>query len=944
MDSLLSHDTYLAIPLATFAGVLQIQVFFALDMFPALISPLFAVSRWLYFVGALLLNIWFAVLIYPFSSVLFGLAVAFLVLWFVGNLVYTVAVAVTFFRKRHTVREVVLFMVVATGAVFNLSAFHLLGPKEDFDDVIVPLSTSLAFYQSLPLVIIQGVSLSLFAPVQTFLAIFFNALSVLLALSLELFLLFPAIRRKRLGRLELRSASFFEPSIEMGEASRELEKPERPEESPEDVIVGQSPAQASRKIHDPSMPLLGFFSLFVTVLVAVSLVPHCVSLVGLPFAWNSIRRFHKAISNPVKEGASQREEPASWHVRRGYFLIFLNVVSFIGVMFILLPILSVAGLLLFSVGAIPRLCGRPISLGFGVYQATITHLVASLLFCYLPFLDSVPVLVFSVDPVKNVLRVWHKVAAVFWFLAFEVAMPLIDVITDFQFSFQLLVAYSDPRLENRDQLFKWIILSFIASSEGAVYHIIKWIAEIVAWSRIGGFVGLVDLFVSHSPFSLAQETSVFHSFFALWNAGLGNLLQALVACFTVGFLGQVGTVWAFKLGLSLFSLCFAMSKLFTTIIFGKRVSQQPKVMLQALYFLLFGIAFALAARYSIANDFCDLNRTVNKAATLTELSQCSSISANLVVTQLDQTTDVAMSVTSLTGALNVTGNLVGLTVGFTLFETLSSPLAVISNPSTLNITFDSLKSVTGSTILEVTGNSDLALGFSALFLVDMGSGVVITNNTISAGVTFPALVSLLGDLSVESNTLGTLSLPTLLNVPESATVEVTSNSLRSLQLPSLNSILGNVSITDNTKLTALDFPTLSYSQGLLQIASNPQLTSITFDIMDANDVNILVTGNPALLSVSFPSLVNLFGNPVITGNALLEEINLPMISTMFATASLTISSNPSLQSLNLTSLDCYSNFRLFILDNAGLETVYMGEPCLINVHSSGNPLLTFETF
>ena len=136
-------------------------------------------------------------------------------------------------------------------------------------------------------------------------------------------------------------------------------------------------------------------------------------------------------------------------------------------MVVLLPPLTLIGIVLLIVHKVKTLLGYAKGKVFPAYRRAIQGLMSSLFFTYFPFLSTPPVIRQEKASVLKLSK-WQKVVSVVWFFGCEIVLPLVDVVTDFMFAFMLY------DLWNKD----------IFTHENDELHILVWI---VALHHLGWF-------------------------------------------------------------------------------------------------------------------------------------------------------------------------------------------------------------------------------------------------------------------------------------------------------------------------------------------------------------------------------------------------------------------------------------------------------------------------
>ena len=73
---------------------------------------------------------------------------------------------------------------------------------------------------------------------------------------------------------------------------------------------------------------------------------------------------------------------------------------------------------------------------FTAYRRAIQGLMSSLLFTYFPFLATPPIIYQENASTLQLLK-WQRMVSALWFLGFEIALPIVDVVTDVMFTVEL---------------------------------------------------------------------------------------------------------------------------------------------------------------------------------------------------------------------------------------------------------------------------------------------------------------------------------------------------------------------------------------------------------------------------------------------------------------------------------------------------------------------------
>ena len=848
-------------------------------------------SQLLLSAGILALNCYFVSAIEPFLPFFAWIAAAFIGFSFLGNFADAIVLVRTLETKSRALK--------AFGLVFSLidlTVCHFLDPGRDITQDINSFRLGLGFFQSLPLLVLQAYSLSTVATLPTLLAIFFNASSLALLLIQEVSCW---VLRPRSSEQRRDKSTLTDPLL-----ASELDSP---------TELALNPAPPPPKYFAPlcwiSFPI-----------VLVSFLPHLCTLVGIPFSLACLRRFFIAKAQ-VNDGSSAIRRDLGPMEQRGYFLVPLNLVSLSFVLFLLLPGISAIGLVLVAYNKIQFQFTRRKSGTFRHFRASIQALVASLSFCYFPFLRELPAVRVETLSSQEDLPWWKTALAVCLFLVAEFLAGL-DIVTDFQFSFQLYALSQDSLLTGKETLTYWTVVSFATSAVGLALDLIKTLLFVVPIARRPSRKALLEGIIAESVFGKPDASSWKGRVLKILHAAAVDLVQLLVVTSTVSFVGLVNPLWSLKLAVSLVSSSFHLSKVVVEFVFGKKVMRGVKLGLQIVYFFLIGSALATAVGLTINNTFCDLNRTVRDADILGQLGLCAEIRGIVNITGNVQPMSQTLQVTSLLTPLTVEGNTGAVNLNFASLEGIPSKITFSENTGSVTLSFSSLNSVNPNGSLAVEDNAgNFWLDLPVLYEIYGGGELRVVNTSDPGTFSLPSLASVDGDLTLESTAFQDIVLSLLINVKGSLTISRAS--VETLSFPSLSNVFGLVSLLDNSHLVSVTLPSLVTVNGLLQISNSSALVDFALPkIMDA-PLSLVVSNNPALRSVFLGGVTGFDGVVTIEGNPQLTTIATNQLQGMSLNSDLIISSCPSLVSLDFRTLDCSQMFSVKLLNNTNLSTVYL---------------------
>jgi len=681
-------------------------------------------------------------------------------------------------------------------SLFDLRFLFLSFPKDEssrylpmtMKEILLIGSGCLVMYQSIPLFVVESLSTQHFSPMITLIAIGFN---------LGMILLF-------IGELVV---GFFK---DKKESQREGPKPK--EEDKDISMVSPSSSQQDAAASPSSSPLIehaeGTFTWILVYLcaplVGFSLVPQMATMIGLPFALRCLFRFSYS-AKVLKKQESQLGKELSWIEKKGLFLVPLNLVSLVLLMVVILPWISLVGLMLLAYQTIDNLF-RPGCTLFKQYRSSVHALVGSLAFGFLPIADEPPRFRISSIEFNPNISWWVKIGAIAWFLGLEVGLPIADIVTDVLFSLELLDLSRDPLLGRKDDLVTWMIVSFVATGGGILFEALKLLLEgIYLFERRKEQHSLIKFIFVHSPFGVnASKRNIFTR---LASSLFENVLQILVAVQTVSFVSQVGGLWGFKLAISIIAVSYSLAKAFTIMIFGAKITREGRVGLQGSYFIMFGLAISLLAGLLLQNNYCGLSRTVDTPSKLIQVGRCPQLSEPIVVREMAKEAEGSLQF-SQTSNFSVEANLEALWLEFLELEGLEKELPFLNN-SDLTVSLPRLEEISSSGVLLFEGN-EVVREIDLPFLFSIGSrdnresrNLILKDNDLIERINLESLFQSFGELYFENSHFEELYLPSL-TIAE--TITITKNDfLRSFRSPSLNR-MGRLEIQNCSVLEEIQIP------------------------------------------------------------------------------------------------------------------------------------------
>jgi len=571
-------------------------------------------------------------------------------------------------------------------------------------------------------------------------------------------------------------------------------------------------------------------------------------------------------------------------------------------------------------------------------RSSFSHLIALLLFSYFPFLSQIP----SVnEPLgENSIPIWKKVGAFFWLLIIHLGISLSDVITDLLFSLELLRLHDDPILDRRDELFIWMIVSFVATCMGALLWLVRISSSTISFLQKGELTShsLLAWMVERSPFGVLE--SGIELILIGMSIFFEDMIQLVVAANTLRFIGKVDGLWGFKLGISILSSCFSMGGLLSRFLFDSKRSKKLQMVVRVSFFALFAIGISIIVGMTIGRDFCSLSRTVKDGNILEALGGCDSIGNTIVIQNLDRNVDENLNVLEMNGTMTLVDNPLSLSLSFQELKELNGKLLVMGNAGEMSLLFPKLNVLNQGSELRVENNSEfqaVSLGF--LLKIESDSSLFFSGNTILNGFNLESLFSIDGEVNLVDNEITTIEFDSLFNIVGNLTF--LGNQIEHLAFQSLNGVDGELKIVENSLLKFLAFHALESFPGSIFITQNQHLERISFTNL-VGVSSLVLLENQKLHDIhfgNFSGIVDLF---IISENPSLREIILPFESGLYPLDA-EISQNQSLVSLTFPRLDCSYVFQIKITNNTNLEVIWIpSSRCTDLFTLIGNPKVRFE--
>jgi len=656
--------------------------------------------------------------------------------------------------------------------------------------------------------------------------------------------------------------------------------------------------------------------------IIISLLPQALTLVGIPFFRACVRRLYLAGRSNLEGRSLESGSQLGRFEERGTFLIPLNIISLLLACLFLLPIITCAAFFVPVFNRLPFRIRRGWFVNLEHLRDSLHALVGIVAFAYFPFFTTVPVITKKNPDENGPFPLWKLVVSFSWLVWFDVGFPIFDVVTDFQYSTQLLTLSRDPFLSERESLFVWSVFGFISSSWGLIFAILKvgFLFFPLLYKKVTRS-DLEKIFISASPFGRAPTSKIVIIVRLLHGCGK-DLLQLLVVSSTVSFVGRVDPLWSVKMTISLFSASFRIGKLATQYVFDRDIALRATNILYSIYFFLLSCVLASVVHFTLRDSFCDLSRTVQEGYMLANLGQCPDIVGNVTVrgiTALSQ----GLSAVELSSNFGIQNNSNSVSVSFGALRDLWVLFTIVDNMAPVQVSFPQLDEIAFGGSLVVANNTG-SLKFQAQFLFEVASGgqLLFLNNSETGILSLSSLTNVDGSVVFSGNSFQAISFPLLASVAGTGSLIFQNELMTNLTLDSLTTVSAQLEVVSNNRLIGLSLQSLSLANGLVLISGNPRLQQLSFPLLDAGLANIDIIGNPSLQRVVFPLLSYLPGQVTIENNANLTEVAVPLLDQT-SSGVLIIASNPSLVTLDLSSLDCHFPSVVMLRNNLNLETVYL---------------------
>jgi len=333
---------------------------------------------------------------------------------------------------------------------------------------------------------------------------------------------------------------------------------------------------------------------------------------------------------------------------------------------------------------------------------------------------------------------------------------------------------------------------------------------------------------------------------------------------------------------------------------------------------------------------------VNTGSIANEIQYCKSIVGFLKWTDLGDQLELQMQDEVIDSTFEIVNNQGNLTLVFLAATTINGgTFTVRENHGPFSVSFPNLQSLDGNVSVIFQGNADLqVISLPVLISINSSCSFVIEDNDGLASFQ-SSLTTLLGNMTIQNNTLETIQLDTMLSMNGFLTISDHSD-LQQLSIQSLFSISGNLQIQNNQKLEIVLLSNLVSCPGLIWIQNNPNLGNISIPNIVNGQFNLDISENQGLQDIDLSRLQAFVGKISIANNTNLNSIRIANLAGMDINSRLEISDNFNLITLNLRAMICGSYFTIILSNNVNLQKVIVGADCQNLILITGSPNVLFE--
>jgi len=486
-----------------------------------------------------------------------------------------------------------------------------------------------------------------------------------------------------------------------------------------------------------------------------------------------------------------------------------------------------------------------------------------LFFPYFPRPGDFPVPPVSLAPVPRLVTAF-KIST---YIALCWLVPIVDTSTDIVYMLSLLAVefscfQNDPRIDydaEARELTIWKVLSVISCVIGGIVTIVHYVGHITRFRGKEGWLPFYPTLVEASS-EVAGDNFDLHPS-TVWSTGAKfvgsfgeDLLQYIISCATLGYMGGFTDVWILNVISSSLSITYFWILMAYKFVYGRAFAGPTQVWLLGNLFVFFAMGIiAIPTTTQLTPHFTCQNRPheLFSDQTYPDLAACDflnlyclaepfdygniqwlALNFDWVVNQTDVTTLNFVNMVDLKGELTVTGATQLQEATFTALVVVDSWeagfLRFAHNPALERVAFPLLEAA-GRHMIYLQNNTDLAEVI--LPLTTTLEGVEVSGSQAITELVLPSATTVRQITVSEDLALTSVSLPLVVNITY---MKFFANpALKTISLPSLVQLQAG-DIRSNIDLVSLDFPSLRVlfseyeSYGFMTIYDNANLTTVSF--------------------------------------------------------------------------------------------------------------------
>jgi len=714
------------------------------------------------------------------------------------------------------------------------------------------------------------------------------------------------------------------------------------------------------------------FACFTLPFVLISFLPHLVSLVAIPLALLSLRRFMTAFDGSDAQYTSNLNSyRLTWFASRGLFLLPFSIVGMTPVFAVFFAVNFVTIVILYALRLLSQiffcLSGFRESVQVHVNSCHVAYrfVLSCLIWAFLPFFDKPPIV--RSDKVHKKRHFLIMCTVIVWFLLNNFALPIVTVVFDFLYSVELLQQAGDPSLPTAERLLlhTLVVVSFLFTTLGLAAFLLRSIfLQILTarkirvntqfFTRENASEAIYLLYdfsldpvppITDNDAEAERRSKKLNSLFLLvlyLLLGMVSLAQTVIKVFSVSYVGIADNVWIITLTVSVLSLSLTISVQLTKVAVGRAPGWLKFTINAWLFAIIAAVLAVLCARFT-SSRFCNIPKTLQQSVELSQIENCNSIGFDLVLFDVTDAQNLTFYATSILG-FNITENPDLVELDLVSLGVINDTFSVTNNPALSTLNLVNLENITTGVTVTVAGNPVLASftanqlnlingtfladgnAFTPDFALPTLTNVVgffsLSNNHQAVALHFPGMQDLTGTMRVATSNLSNVDLSALATPASQSVMEFVDNQVSSLVFAAMLIQNGELTIQGNTYLSDIAFVKLQQISGDVTITENPDLTNLDLSQLDEHDGNLIIANNTALTSLSFPSLATIGAAAIISiqNNPKLRSISLPFLTSFEGQFSAL--NNPNLVTVIVPSATSFVASS-FIGSNANLTFVFV---------------------